>query len=153
MLKERIVTLLFFTIIWFVLSGNLEPFYIICGIFSIIISIVLTNKLNSRDTFKLKFSLGFFLYLFWLIGEIAASSIKVAKKIWAFKLDISPSSRYIETKLVSPGQIIIYANSITLTPGTITLDIKPYLFLVHSLEESGFEDLAKGDMEKRISKI
>lgn len=125
----------------------------ISGIVSVLIGTVIFRSLTKKETFKISFSFNFLLYIPWLLFEITKSSINIASAIWALKLDISPSMRYIDTKLKSSSKKIIYASSITLTPGTVTLDLRDNTLLVHALDESGLADLEKGRMEQRIKRI
>lgn len=89
-------------------------------------------------------------YILWLIKEIAKSSLAVTKLIWSGDLKLSPSVAWIPTKQTTDFYRVIYANSITLTPGTITVCPENKRLLVHSLEGSSLKDLEKGEMDRRI---
>lgn len=92
-------------------------------------------------------------YLFWLIKEIITSSWQVTKIIWTRNLSINPRIIEIETGLeeLSPA-VVVLANSITLTPGTYTLDILENNKLkVHALTTSNIRDLvAHKTMQKKV---
>ena len=89
-------------------------------------------------------------YFLWLLKEIAKASWTVTKIIWSRDLRISPVVAWIPTKQRTDICRVIYANSITLTPGTITIDLEDKAVLVHALEKSGIEDLRTGEMDGRI---
>ena len=89
----------------------------------------------------------------WLIGEVAKSALSVSRIILSPSLPISP--RLIR---VRPGQktavgVVVYANSITLTPGTITVEVDRHdrSFLVHALTGEGAEGVESGEMDRKVS--
>ena len=75
------------------------------------------------------------------------------KRILNPKLPISPQWVTIQTTQDSDFSKVIYANSITLTPGTISMDVYGDKIDVHALSESGVDGLATGEMDKRVSKV
>lgn len=90
------------------------------------------------------------IYIFWLLKEIAKASIAVTRLIWSRELKLCPVMDWIPTKQTTDIGRVIYANSITLTPGTITVCVESRRLLVHSLEASGLKDLEGGEMEGGI---
>jgi len=92
-------------------------------------------------------------YILWLIGEVAKSSISVTKLIWQRGYNIAPVMDFISTIQTTDAKRVIFANSITLTPGTITVSMDGDKILVHSLTEDGFRDLQNGMMDGRVCKI
>jgi multicomponent Na+:H+ antiporter subunit E len=92
------------------------------------------------------------LYICWLVKEIFLSSIMITKIIWNKNINaiISPSLEFAHTNLKNDTERVIYANSITLTPGTISVSLEKNKILVHSLTKEGL-DLAP--MEQEIKKI
>lgn len=97
------------------------------------------------------FNIKIFPYIIWLLKEISLSSIGVIKIAWRRNLAILPVFDTIKTVQKSDVATSIYANSITLTPGTITIDVKGKNLLVHSLDLSIMEDLKTGAMDKKIA--
>ena len=77
----------------------------------------------------------------------------VIKRILNPKLPISPRIVWIKSTQKDELARVAYANSITLTPGTISIDVEGNDIEVHALSESGVEGLATGDMDQRISKV
>ena len=94
--------------------------------------------------------MNFLYYFLWLLKEIARSSINVTKIIWSRNLKLNPKADWIHTKLKADIKKVIYANSITLTPGTVTINLEDDKLFVHSLEEDGLKDLENGTMENKI---
>jgi len=92
-------------------------------------------------------------YGVFLIGEVFKSAWQTIKFIWSPKVIVQPEITSFHTKLRTDAGKVILANSITLTPGTITVDIRDDLMLVHCLDESLDEGLEGSDMEQRIMKL
>ncbi len=89
-------------------------------------------------------------YLVWLTGQVIMSNIDVARRIWDPELPIQPSWEKLDIKVHTHLGKTIYANSITLTPGTLTTDVKEDHFMIHNLSPEGMESLRKGEMQRRI---
>lgn len=93
-------------------------------------------------------------YIFWLIREIIVSSLNVAAIIWNPHSKIKPIIAELETDFApSSAEIALYANSITLTPGTYAVDIENSKLIVHSLTTTNLRDLKSGLMQKEIKKM
>jgi multicomponent Na+:H+ antiporter subunit E len=90
-------------------------------------------------------------YGFWLIIQILKSNIDVCKRILDPKLPINPQLVKIKSTQASNLAKVIYANSITLTPGTISIDLDGSEIEVHSLSKKGVAGLKKGIMDKKIT--
>lgn len=93
-----------------------------------------------------------FLYIWTLIKEIFKSNFHVAKIVLSPKLKISPTVVTINTKLKSDTLKTILANSITLTPGTLTLDMTDDKLVIHCLEEKSIGDLENSIFENILLK-
>ncbi|MCC8406346.1 MAG: monovalent cation/H+ antiporter subunit E [Rickettsia endosymbiont of Sceptobius lativentris] len=94
----------------------------------------------------------FILYFPWLLLEIWKSAFSVTKIIWQRKIEIEPVFEWIDAEGLEEIGEVIYSNSITLTPGTVTLDINNNMLLVHALNKSSITDLQRGRMIKKLSK-
>ena len=91
-------------------------------------------------------------YLGYLVGEVFKSAWATIRLIWSPRLIAQPELVSFRTKLKTRSGKNILANSITMTPGTITVDIRKYKYLVHCLDESMAEGVG-ADMEKRILRL
>jgi multicomponent Na+:H+ antiporter subunit E len=89
----------------------------------------------------------------WLLLEIAKSNMQVAKIILSGKLNIDPVMIRLKAGQATEMGQVIYGNSITLTPGTITVDIEDGELLVHALTQSGADGLHEGEMDRRITAL
>ena len=94
----------------------------------------------------------FVLYVPWLIYQVILANLHVAKLV-IFPGTVNPRVVRFRTKLKSDFSMVTFANSITLTPGTITMDIDNGEFIVHALSKKVADDLESGDMERRIAHI
>ena len=92
-------------------------------------------------------------YFFYLVKEICISSWETMKLIWSPEKEIEPRVTSFHTRLHTEAGKVVLANSITMTPGTITVDVQDDLFLIHCLDES-FDMGAEGfEMENRIARV
>lgn len=99
------------------------------------------------------FKRSFFPYACWLFKEIFFSAINVIRFAWRPNLGISPALEPVKSIQKTDEGVVLYANSITLTPGTVTVNIKGNNLLVHSLDRSIMDDLQEGEMDRRIAEI
>ncbi|NRB11218.1 MAG: Na+/H+ antiporter subunit E [Rickettsiaceae bacterium] len=102
---------------------------------------------------KSVFKINSITYLFWLIKEIIMASYSVIQIAWRRDLLIQPSMEIIKSKQHDEVGVVVFANSITLTPGTITLSVEKNHLLVHSLDISFMDDLKTGTMDNKVKKI
>ena len=92
-------------------------------------------------------------YFFYLIKEVFLSAWATMKLIWSPEKEIEPRVTSFRTRLRTDAGKVVLANSITMTPGTITVDVQDDLFLIHCLDES-FDVGTEGfEMENRVLKI
>lgn len=149
------VVILFCT--WFLLSGETNPILIFSGIVSsIFIAYLSGNLLISEKNLKkgIRIYINFLKYLPYLIREIVLANIDLTLRVLNPKLPIDPVIIKFTSKLETDFCIVTYANSITLTPGTVTIDVnKKREFIVHSLTPDYAESIISGKLEKRIKEI
>jgi len=93
------------------------------------------------------------LYLPWLFYKIIQSSLHLSKLILHPALPISPQLITVDSKLRHHGAVVLLGNSITLTPGTITAEVDRNKLIVHAIDKISGDDLASGQMEKKIAYI
>jgi len=87
----------------------------------------------------------------WLIWEIIKAGIDVSKIILTPSLPISPTMVNLRASQKSAVGIVTYANSITLTPGTVSVEVEGDEITVHALTLSGAEDLEGGRMDRIVT--
>ena len=139
---------------WVVLSGYFTPFLLAAGAVSAVAVVAFARRLEVVDPegHPVHFAGMAVRYWPWLFVEIVKSGWDVTKIILHPKLPISPTLlRVRATQKTAVGRVV-YANSITLTPGTVTVEAGRTEFLVHALTREGAESLAGGDMDRRVSR-
>ncbi|NNE18181.1 MAG: Na+/H+ antiporter subunit E, partial [Myxococcales bacterium] len=110
------------------------------------------NPGGSRPTRKVSW-LAALRYLPWLIGRIWKSGFHVSRLILDPALPISPRFIRHKTELKSDRELVVLGNSITLTPGTITVEVAPGELLVHAIDEASAVDLTDGVFDAKIGRI
>jgi multicomponent Na+:H+ antiporter subunit E len=141
---------------WTLLSGKFDVFHLSLGILCSVIVAYLFHDLlfvNVRVGDIRTMALRFILYIPWLISQIIQSNIHVASLVLRPKMPIDPQIITFSTKLETDISSVTLANSITLTPGTITMDIRDGVFYVHALSRKVADDLNAGEMEDRVAHI
>ena len=140
---------------WMVLSGHYTIVTVPAGILSVLGVVALSRRMGVADEEGHPIHLlpRAITYWPWLVREIAKAAWDVTKIILHPKLPITPTLIRIRASQRSAVGIAVYANSITLTPGTITARVSGHEFLVHALTRSAAEDLADGAMDRRVGQF
>ncbi len=140
---------------WLFWSGLFKPLLIGFGIFSCLLTLYLAARMDyfNNETFALHFGVRLIKYWIWLAMEIVKSSLNVARIVLDPKLPISPKVVDIRPTAEHPTFQVIFANSITLTPGTISIDVYNGIIKVHALTEAGADDLVAGEMDRRVAAL
>ncbi len=140
---------------WLLWSGHFTPLLLAFGAFSCLLVGYLTQRMGyfDNEVFALRFGLRLFSYLAWLAKEVMRSGIEVARVVLDPRLPISPRVVEIKASADHPVDLVIFGNSITLTPGTLTLDVHRGVIKVHSLTQAGADDLLSGEMDRRVASL
>lgn len=138
---------------WVLWSGIYTPLLLGLGVLSCVLSLYLAHRIGffSRDVFSLHLAPRLPRYWGWLLIEIAKSSLDVARIILRRQLPISPTVVEFEAAPRGPVGQAILGNSITLTPGTVTLDVHDGRLRVHCLTRAGAEALRSGEFNRRAA--
>ena len=131
---------------WLLWSGIYKPLLLGLGLFSCLLTIYVKHRMQyfETDVFALRFGRRLIGYWLWLAKEVVKSSLDVARIVLSPKLPISPE--VVTVKASSE-------NSITLTPGTLALDVYNDEIIVHALTADGAEELRRGEMDRRVSEL
>ncbi|PTN37295.1 hypothetical protein C6366_06515 [Desulfonatronum sp. SC1] len=158
--RGLILQILLLSAIWLILSGRTDVIYLFWGAISVAFVIWLSGRLNSIPLAKDEpcgstriIIPRLIVYLFWLVWQIIKSGVYVAYVVLHPKMPIEPMIVRFTSKQPNVLARVILGNSITLTPGTLTLDIDDNLFTVHALTRDTEEDLVSGDMEARVARL
>ena len=138
---------------WLFNSGHYNVLILSLGLVSIAFIIFIADKMDvvDQESQPLYLSRNIFGYYFWLIKEIIKANSTVVKHVWLGKQSISPSFRRIKVSQQTDMGKVIYANSITLTPGTVAIDLVEDEILVHALIAKDIDSLENGEMDRRVT--
>lgn len=136
--------------LWLLLSGRQEPWLLAIGLSAAAAIAWLHGRQPGRPDLTIPF-VRFMRYLLWLSYRIAASNLHVARLILDPRLPIAPRLIRCPTQLRNPVALTLLANSITLTPGTITAEARPSELVVHALDDGSASDVTTGAFEQRIA--
>ena len=142
-------------LLWIVLSGYFQPLLLMLGVVStlIVLFIALRMEVVDRESHPVHLTLRLPLYWLWLLWEIVKSNVVVARLIWSPSLPISPTVFQVPTSQKSQLGQVVYANSITLTPGTVSMTLENNQVRVHALTEDIAKDLQTGAMDRRVTAL
>ena len=142
-----------FICLWFVFSGNKDTFLVICGLISVITTFgcCMFFRIISPESYMIKLS--FFRYAFTLLKDIILSSINVVKIILSEKLDINPGTISINTSNLTDQEKVLFANLITMTPGTFVIAIEGDNFLIHALNKNSLDFKDNKEMATLLKKM
>jgi multicomponent Na+:H+ antiporter subunit E len=142
-------------VFWLLLSGIYTPFLVLSGLAAAIAVAALAWRMEvaDREGHPIHLTLGAVAYWPWLVKEIVKSGWQVAKIILAPRLPISPTLARFKPSQSSVVGLVTHANSITLTPGTLTVEADREAFLVHALTRAGADGLAGSEMDRRVSRL
>jgi multicomponent Na+:H+ antiporter subunit E len=141
------------SVFWVINSGHLEPLLLGFGLISVTGVILITLRMARVDGEyepPVLLSPRLPLYLLWLLKEIIKSNIDVVSCIWRRGPAISPTLFKVTVSQKTDLCKVLYANSITMTPGTITVDVDGDEFEVHALTRAGAEGIKQGEMDRRV---
>ena len=155
-LSRFIATFIILFGFWLLLSGHYDVFHISIGVLCCaVVSHVSHNLLfaNPRAGDMRVIVKRFVTYVPWLLYQIVMSNFHVAYLALGPRRLLDPKIIKFKSKLESDISMVTFANSITLTPGTITVDVKDGVYYVHAVSKKVAEDLMTGEMEDRIAHI
>lgn len=143
-------------VLWLGNSGHYSGLLLTLGLLSVIFVIFVVHRMDVLDHESQPLQvMGRKLpgYYFWLMAKIVRSNIDVVILIWRGPTAISPSVATLPVSQSSDIGRVIYANSITLTPGTVTMDLSDDTVLVHALTLDAVKELEGGEMSRRVSAV
>ena len=150
-------------VFWLLLSGkyhlghSTDRFLTACGVLSCVFVTVYSSRHGMLDEegHPVHLALRGLRYIPWLFWQIVLSNWDVFKRVWSPERPISPCMVWVPYRTKTDLGTVIYANSITLTPGTVTVEVdtKERKMLVHCLTEGAGQDLLKGGMDDQVRRL
>lgn len=150
-----LVMLIGLSLLWLLFSGLFKPLLLILGLLSCLLVVGLVSRTNILEEQSIPHQIyldRWIVYNLWLAWEIIKANIVVIRHILDPKLPITPTVSRLPADLTDLGQVI-YANSITLTPGTVSMYVESKHIEVHALTQEGMEDLQSNRMYHRIKRL
>lgn len=139
--------------LWLLMSGHYTVLVTSLGVVSVVFAAVMSARMGGTDEEGLPLHMMPRLpaYFLWLIKEIITANIGTARVI----LSNSPSMELFRVTFSQNTEagVATYANSITLTPGTVTVDIDDDGFLVHALTKEFGDDVRSGIMDAKVTAV
>jgi len=143
------------SVFWILMSGFFTPFLLAAGLGSALFVTWLAHRMDVIDREGHPFHLTWsaLTYWPWLIGEIVKSAIEVARIILDPRLPASPTVVRFKPRQKTVVGLVTHANSITLTPGTLSIEVGTDQFTVHALTREGAAATAVSEMDRRVERF
>ena len=141
---------------WLALTASLRPLDIVIGlILSVLLGVWAARFLWPDDAPVLtaRQAARFLLYIPHLLVAIVIAAVQVAEIVFRPHMPIEPVMIRHRTRFKRDVSRVAFANSITLTPGTLTVDVDENTFVVHCIAERFADDITNGDLERRITRV
>ena len=140
---------------WLLMSGHYDGLLLSLGAASVAGVVLLVRRMQLTDREGAPFHIlpGLLTYLPWLVGEVFRSNVAVARVILSPRLPIHPRLVHFHGHQKTDLGRFIYANSITLTPGTITVRLDAEGFRIHALTREALDGTEEGEMDRRVCRL
>ena len=140
-------------LIWLLLSGIYTGLLLGLGVLSCLVVVAVCRRMKIVDPegHPIHLVFGLLRYMPWFLWEVTKANIDVARRILHPRLPIAPRVIRVESSQKTHLGQVIYANSITLTPGTVSVETDEGTIDVHALTIESAEDVRSGDMDGRVT--
>lgn len=154
-MRHTIFLSLSLAVFWLLISGHNTVLLLALGAASIAFSVYIAHRMDvvDHESQPLHLTLKLPGYYAWLMKEVILANITVVKHIWLGNNTISPTLATITASQKTDVGKVIYANSITMTPGTVTISLEGDQFMVHALLRESIEELKAGEMDRRVTQL
>lgn len=138
--------------LWLVLSGHYTALLVVLGVVSTILVVWVAIRMEIADAEGIPIHLlpGIVGYWIWLTKEMFVANVQVARIVLSPRLRISPTLVHFRASQKTDLGRVVYANSITLTPGTITTGVEDDDFRIHALAWIFVDGHEEGEMDARV---
>ncbi|MDN5939850.1 MAG: Na+/H+ antiporter subunit E [Salinisphaera sp.] len=157
MTRHSVLLFVAMGVLWVLLSGQYSALLLGLGAASCVVATVIALRMTAISPAPAPRPLHLFPRLLgywgWLAAEVARANVDVIRCIVHPRLPISPTLVPVAAQQQSELAKVIYANSITLTPGTISVALASGEIEVHALTTAGAADLAEGGMARRVARL
>ncbi len=143
-------------ILWLLLSGHFDkPLLLVFGFASCVLTVWIARRMDVVDHEAVPYELGWSIltYWIWLFREIAKANILVTRAALSDLSEVRPRIiKITSTQKTELGRVIL-ANSITLTPGTVTINVDGRDLTIHALSEAAASTQALAEMDRRVTRL
>ena len=155
MLIHRVCLIVVLFGVWLLWSGIYEPLLLSFGVLSCVIVVWILGRMGvvAQEAAPVRFGLRFPFYAPWLLWQIVRANLDVAARILKPALPIKPGLIRVKASQRSDLGRVIYANSITLTPGTVSVAVDGDEIAVHALSDEAAVDVLGGEMDRRVQRL
>ena len=154
-MRHTIFLSLSLAVFWLLNSGHNTALMLSLGAISVALVLYIAHRMDvvDHESQPLHITLQLPGFYAWLIKEIILANLLVVKHIWLGNKTISPTLKTIKASQKTDIGKVIYANSITLTPGTVTVNLEGDQFMVHALLRESIVELEAGEMDRRVTRL
>lgn len=152
---RAIILTAFLFAFWLALSGHYTPAFVAAGLLGAIAVAAAAARARALDEEGTPIHLlrGAITYWPWLTWEILKSALGVTRIVLDPRLPISPTMTTIKATQATEGGLVTHANSITLTPGTLSVGLRGHDLVIHALSRAGADDIEGGRMDRRVTRF
>ncbi|MDY0296897.1 MAG: Na+/H+ antiporter subunit E [Acidobacteriota bacterium] len=166
---QTVLQFIFLLGFWLLLSGHYDLFHVSMGVVSATAVVLLHLRLRRLHFYREEMQqvearikqqypaglrpLRFVYYVFWLLWQILVASLQVAYAVLSPRMPIDPSIVTFKTRLPGTSARVILGNSITLTPGTITVQLQDDEFVVHALMDVSASGILDGSLPGQVARL
>ena len=140
---------------WAALSGHWSPYFLVSGAACSAFTAWLMTRLGVFGTGAWPLDVSRLLFAFtpWLVWQVVKANLDVARRVWAPGRSIEPQLIRVPCRLRTDAGVALLANSITLTPGTVTVAVEEEALVVHCLSDASVRGVLDPEMHDRIARL
>lgn len=154
MRRQAILALIVLYGLWLGLSGHYNPFLLGMGGLAAAGTVLLGIRLGIFGRGQPAYLRpGILAYAPWLVMAIIHANWDVAHRVWRGRSAIAPRLVRVPAQQNDPALVAIYANSITLTPGTVATSTDGWTIVVHALTAESAAEVEGGEMGARVARL
>lgn len=152
LMVRTLVTAGLLATVWVAWSWHFDPLIVGFGVASVVLTVFLARRLGvvDEETVPFELVLRLVVYVPWLVWEVLKANIQTARLILHPKMPVRPHLIRIPADQRTTLGKVIYANTITITPGTISLDLRDGIILVHCLDDEMASQEGSGETARMI---
>jgi len=135
---------------WYLLSGMFDALHLGAGVATALVIAATYRPVEDNTVWKTG---RFVLYIPWLVWQIVVSNLRVARIVLSPQMPIAPAFLRMTPNVQGPRALTLLGSSITLTPGTLTVDVDSQEIFVHALDAQSAQDVRDRTIERRVAEV